>query len=141
MPRAYIPFEVRRAVIERARERCEYCQSRADFTTETFAIEHVIPLSRDGTDNIANLALACSGCNSRKYNKTKAHDLMSNRMVSLFNPRTQLWSEHFGWDRTYKQMIGLTDIGRATIHALQMNRQSVQNIRKAMLLLGIHPPD
>jgi hypothetical protein len=140
MPRAYIPVEVRRMVIERAQERCEYCQSRADFTTETFAIEHVVPLSRGGTDDIDNLALACSGCNSRKYNKTEVYDLISNQMVRLFNPRLQLWNKHFVWGESYTQLVGVTDIGRATVDALQMNRPSVQNIRKAMLLMGIHPP-
>lgn len=56
MPRSYIPVDVKRTVIMRAKERCEYCQSRADYTTETFAVEHIIPLSHGGTDELANLA-------------------------------------------------------------------------------------
>ena len=32
----------------------------------TFEVEHVIPLSQQGTDDKANLALACRSCNLRK---------------------------------------------------------------------------
>ncbi len=140
MPRAYIPISVRRTVIERAHERCEYCQARADFATETFAVEHILPLSRGGTDDLDNLALACSGCNSRKYNKVEAIDPTSGDTVRLFHPRTQVWTAHFRWNEDYTQVIGVTDIGRATVAALQMNRTNVINVRNAMFLMGIHPP-
>ena len=101
MPRAYIPVAIRRSVVERAHERCEYCQARADFATETFAVEHIVPLSRGGTDDLDNLALACSGCNSRKYNKVEATDPTGGDTVPLFNPRLQVWTEHFGWHENY----------------------------------------
>jgi len=140
MPRAYIPIAIRSVVIKRASERCEYCQARADFATETFAVEHILPLSRDGTDDLENLALACSGCNSRKYNKIEFPDPMTGSLASLFNPRMQLWADHFGWNEDYTQIIGLTDVGRATVMALQMNRPNVINVRRAMFLLGVHPP-
>ncbi len=139
MPRAYISVATRRSVIERAHDRCEYCQARADFATETFAVEHILPISRGGTDDLENLALACSGCNSRKYNKVEAYDPLSGEMVSLFHPRIQVWTEHFGWNEDYTQVVGLTDIGRATVAVLQMNRPNVVNIRSAMFLMGVHP--
>ncbi|HRW06739.1 MAG TPA: HNH endonuclease signature motif containing protein [Caldilineaceae bacterium] len=105
MPRAYIPVAIRRSVIERAYERCEYCQARADFATETFAVEHIVPVSRGGTDDLENLALACSGCNSRKYNKVEATDPTSGDTVPLFNPRSQVWAEHFRWNEDYTQIL------------------------------------
>jgi hypothetical protein len=37
-------------------------------------------------------------------------------------------------------MIGLTDIGRATIAELQINRSGLVNLRQAFYLLGKHPP-
>lgn len=140
MPRVRISVEKKRSVVERAQKRCEYCQCRSDHATETFAIEHVIPVSRGGNDEVTNLALACSGCNSRKYNKLEAVDPASGELVPLFNPRFQRWEEHFAWSKDYTQIIGLTATGRATIVALQMNRQNVINIRKAMSIMGVHPP-
>lgn len=41
--------------------RCVYCGSEEDLT-----IEHLIPLSKGGTNWPANLAPACKSCNSRK---------------------------------------------------------------------------
>jgi HNH endonuclease len=140
MPRIHISAEKKRLVIERAEERCEYCQCRSDFATETFAIEHVIPLSRGGNDEVSNLALACSGCNGRKYNKLEIVDPANGEMVPLFNPRLQRWEEHFAWSKDYTQIIGLTATGRAMTATLQMNRQNVINIRKAMFVMGVHPP-
>lgn len=140
MPRVRIPKEKRRLVIERAQERCEYCQCRSDYATETFAIEHVIPVSRGGNDDLRNLALACSSCNGRKYNKLEVIDPASGEMVPLFNPRLQRWGEHFAWSKDYTQVIGLTATGRATAAALQMNQQNMINLRKAMFIIGVHPP-
>jgi len=36
MPRAYLSVDTQRAVLERAHNLCEYCQSPADYATETF---------------------------------------------------------------------------------------------------------
>jgi 5-methylcytosine-specific restriction endonuclease McrA len=140
MPKARVTSAKRRLVIDRAQDRCEYCQCRSDYATETYAADHVIPVSRGGSDEVNNLALACSGCNGRKYNKQEVVDPATGEMVPLFNPRLQRWEDHFAWSKDYTQIIGLTAIGRATTAALQMNRQSVVNIRKAMFVMGLHPP-
>lgn len=34
----------------------------------------------------------------------------------------------------------LTEIGRVTIAALQLNRQGLVNIRRVLILVGAHPP-
>jgi 5-methylcytosine-specific restriction endonuclease McrA len=61
MPRVYIAAETQRTVIERAYNCCEYCQSRADYATASFAVEHIVPISRGGPSDLSNLALSCSG--------------------------------------------------------------------------------
>lgn len=43
--------------------RCLYCD--ADCSSE-FHVDHIVPLSREGTNEIANLAIACPSCNLRK---------------------------------------------------------------------------
>lgn len=44
---------------------CVYCG-----TTERLTIDHMIPLSRGGTDDIENIVPACRSCNSKKHDKT-----------------------------------------------------------------------
>lgn len=141
MPESSISAATRRAVITRARGLCEYCQSRADHSTGYFAVEHIFPVSRGGPNDLDNLALACAGCNGHKYDKIEALDPVSKNVVSLFHPRRQEWNEHFEWSEDFTRVLGITPTGRATINALQMNRPGLVNLRRALYLLGKHPPD
>jgi hypothetical protein len=34
----------------------------------------------------------------------------------------------------------VTEIGRTTVEALQLNREGLVNIRRALILVGAHPP-
>ena len=49
----------RKAVAERALYCCEYCQSQLKFSADSFSVEHIVPQSRGGSDDVSNLALAC----------------------------------------------------------------------------------
>jgi len=57
----------------------------------------------------------------------------------LFNPRTQVWSEHFRWEG--ERVVALTATGRATIDALRMNRPMMIAIREEEALCGRPPPE
>ena len=140
MARAYLTVQDRDFIVTRARGRCEYCLCLSTYNTDPFHIEHIIPVNHSGTDDLSNLAFSCGGCNGHKYNKTEAIDLADGKLVPLFHPRRQSWAEHFGWDETYLQIVGLTATGRATIVALQMNRPGVINLRSLFILAGKHPP-
>lgn len=140
MPSVYIPVRIQRTVIERAGGRCEYCQSLASYATETFAIEHTIPVSLGGSNQPENLAYACSGCNGRKYNRLEASDPADGQFVPLFNPRQQEWQTHFAWSDDYCYIFGLTPTDRATVNALELNRQGVVNMREVLYPIGKHPP-
>jgi hypothetical protein len=141
MPRPYLPVRKRRTVIARANGYCEYCQSRADYATETFAVEHIIPISLGGTDDLENLALSCSGCNNYKHDKIEAIDPVDGVLTPLFDPRRQRWRDHFTWSDDYCRIVGLTAIGRTTIATLQMNRLGLVNLRYALYLIRKHPPE
>jgi len=140
MPRPYIAVELKHLVIERAQGRCEYCQCRADYATETFPIEHVVPISRGGKTESESLALSCSSCNGHKYNAVEAIDPISDSLIPLYNPRQHEWTKHFGWNEGYSRIIGITPIGRATVVRLQMNHLGSVNLRKALYFVGKHPP-
>ena len=140
MPRSYILIEDRRIVIERAEGRCEYCQCWATYATQSFDVDHIIPISRNGLSSIDNLAYACSGCNRYKFNHLAGFDPVEGIEVPLFHPRQMRWSEHFGWNEDYTLLIGLTPTWRATIDMLHLNREGVVNLRKLLRLAGKHPP-
>ena len=140
MTRKRVAAQARAAIIERARGCCEYCQSPAAFATQSFAIEHISPISRGGRTTLDNLAHACPGCNGHKYNKTEAQDPLDNKTATLFNPRQQEWGEHFRWSEDFTRVVGVTPTGRATVHALNINRPGIVNLRGALFVLGRHPP-
>lgn len=61
--------------------------SQEQFSSSPFSIEHIIPISKKGSNKLSNLALSCQGCNNFKYNKMAGLDLESNKEVKLFHPR------------------------------------------------------
>ena len=140
MARRYVTAQERQVIVERAKGRCEYCQSRADFATQSFSVEHIMPVSKDGETDLENLALACPGCNGYKYNKTECPDPVDGKMVPLYNPRTQYWQDHFAWNDDFTRIVALTATGRATIQALKLNRLGLVNMRNALFAIGEHPP-
>ncbi len=141
MSRRYITATEESQIIERANRLCEYCRCSMDYSAQPFVIDHIVPIAQGGTTTMENLAFACGGCNGHKYTKTQATDPVSRELVSLYNPRTQKWLDNFVWSDDFLQVVGLTAIGRATINALQMNRFGVVNMRKLLLMAGLHPPN
>jgi 5-methylcytosine-specific restriction endonuclease McrA len=57
----------RELVRKRAKYLCEYCHSPERISTTRFTLDHVIPKSLGGADDINNLALACRRCNERRF--------------------------------------------------------------------------
>jgi hypothetical protein len=83
----------------------------------------------------------CVFCNRQKSNRTQGTDAESGEQVALFNPRQEPWSVHFAWSANRLYIIGQTPIGRATVAALNMNRERVIPIRMADVVIDRHPPE
>jgi hypothetical protein len=96
---------MRRIVAARARGYCEYCRCSEQFATESFTVEHIKPRQAGGETVLENLAWSCFGCNAHKHAKTQAIDLETGEKIALYNPRLQVWSEHFGWSDDFTQVI------------------------------------
>ena len=111
-----------------------------DFATQSFSVEHIIPVSLNGKTELGNLALACPGCNAHKYKKIRSPDPADGKVVPLYNPRTQQWQEHFRWNHDFSRIVRLTAVGRATVQALKLNRPGLIKIRNALFIIGWHPP-
>jgi hypothetical protein len=135
-----LPPALREAVLRRARGLCEYCHSQASLTGHEFTIDHIFPGSRGGLDDLENLCCCCSECNSHKQVRTEATDPRTGRVVSLFNPRSDRWDEHFRWSSTSTRIVGRTPVGRATVDALQLNRRVLVQARRVWAQYGLHPP-
>ena len=101
--------ESRRFVRTRANHRCEYCGIHQR-------------LYRDFAFHITSSIL--SGL-----------DPESGELTRLFHPRTDHWSDHFEMAAN-GQLIGLTDVGRTTVHVLNMNSEIRTRIRQEMATLG-----
>ena len=60
----------RAAFIEQHGRRCHYCRLRGDARTgpdgRAWHIDHIVPVSAGGTNELSNLALACARCNVAK---------------------------------------------------------------------------
>ena len=59
-------------------------------------------------------------------------------MSPLFNPRSEIWSQHFRYDGPL--LVGLTPIGRATIDVLSMNDGFALAARQALIDEGSFRP-
>jgi hypothetical protein len=142
MSRIYIPIEVERRVRTAARNRCGYCLSPQHLVMARLEIEHIIPISKGGSNDESNLWLACPLCNRYKSNKTTETDPETGETVRLFNPRTQEWFEHFQWTEDGVRIVGRTPTGRATVAALHLSDDpDALVVRSYWVLAGWHPPD
>ncbi len=67
-------------------------------------------------------------------------DPESGESAPLFDPRQDRWAQHFRWASDRIRLVGVTPTGRATVEALQMNRERTLQVREADLAIGRHPP-
>ncbi len=141
MPRSSIPADIVKRVRQSAKNRCGYCLSPQQLVMARLEIEHIIPLSKGGTDDESNLWLACPICNRYKSDKITGIDPVTGENFSLFNPRTQNWFEHFRWSEDGLSIIGQTPTGRVTVLALHLSDDpDVLVVRQHWVVAGWHPP-
>jgi hypothetical protein len=59
----------------------------------------------------------------------------------LFHPQNDQWLVHFDWSVNGTFIVGLTDVGKATIELLRMNRPQLIEVRSLWAMVGKHPPN
>ncbi len=133
-----VTARLRRLVVDRAGNRCEYCGLSQEGQEAAFHTDHVVPRASGGLTVAENLALACVSYSLRKEARRSALDPQTYRGTALFHPRRQRRADHSRWDGV--SIVGLTPTGRATIGALQMNRPMILSIRQEESARGRHPP-
>jgi hypothetical protein len=133
----YISVELRRSIIERAGNCCEYCKRSQSDHLFTYHVEHIIAEKHGGNSEFENLALSCPECNIFKGSDVASYD--NGVLVALYHPRQQQWNEHFKLNGAIVE--GITPEGRVTTQLLQMNRIQAIEEREMFIRLGTYPCD
>jgi hypothetical protein len=118
-----IPDDVRQMVAERAGYRCKYCLIPESQAFIPHQIDHVIAQKHRGKSTLDNLAYSCALCNKRKGSDVASFDEETEQVVPLYNPRRDVWAEHFRLDGIMIEPVSPT--GRVTVLLLQLNRPSL----------------
>jgi hypothetical protein len=126
----YIPAGLRRLVIERANGQCEYCRLPAAVSFYPYEVDHIIAEKHDGATEAGNLAYTCARCNRSRGTDLGSFDPQTREFTFLFNPRMQVWEEHFVVQE--ELIVGITAVGRTTAKLLQMNTEERLAERRGM---------
>ncbi len=81
---------------------------------------------------MGNLALACAVCNRFKGANLAGYDLATGDLTPLFNPRTQIWTEHFQIEED-GEIIPLTPEARVTARILRFNDEARIEERRELI--------
>ncbi len=122
----------------RAHNRCEYCGIPFPDYRLPFQIDHIIARQHGGSSETDNLAFCCLHCNRHKGPNIAGRDTETGDLVRLFHPRTDVWHEHFQFAGAV--VVGLTAIGRVTVHVLAMNEPEFLAVRQALIREGVWQP-
>jgi hypothetical protein len=129
-----VPERLRREVRERAVHRCEYCSLPESPIWQPFEAEHIIAEQHDGTTTLGNLAWACLQCNKYKGTNLTTFDPETGELTRLFDPRQQVWEEHF--EIKDGEILGITAVGRATAKLLKFNMSQRVELRRELIEAG-----
>lgn len=109
----------RRLVAKRANYACEYCLAEDADSFLGFEVDHIISRKHLGSNHETNLAYACPDCNRNKGSDIASIDWEKQEVVRFYNPRTDIWSEHFRLAGGFIEP--LTAIGKVTVAILRFN--------------------
>ena len=128
---------LRAEVAHRADRRCEYCLIHEDDTFFGCEIDHIVSMKHSGPTLAMNLAYACSFCNRNKGSDIASVSGVAGELVRFFNPRIDLWSEHFRLEGSLIEP--LTSIGEATARILKFNESERVLERETLIAIGRYP--
>jgi hypothetical protein len=104
------------------------------FHPSRFPLDHIVARQHGGKTVTENLALACLHCNSHKGPNLAGLDPVSGQLSRLFDPRQQIWRDHFEWRGA--QVVGLTTEGRVTVAVLYINDPDYVALRASLMAEG-----
>ncbi|MGI4790662.1 MAG: HNH endonuclease [Janthinobacterium lividum] len=136
----YISAALRRLVIARADNLCEYCLLHEDDTFFGCEVDHIISEKHGGPTTEANLAYACFVCNRNKGSDIGSLMPSSGELVRFYHPRLDRWQDHFHLGGSEEIIIvPVSDIGRVTARIFGFNREERLLERQALQAAGRYP--
>ena len=95
-------------------------------------------MKHGGKTSPENLALACFDCNRFKGSDIASLDPATGKLVALFNPRKQQWTDHF--ELLEGVIVPLTPVGRVTEKLLRLNLPARVEVRQRLAAITDYPP-
>lgn len=132
----YISKKTRRFVERRANFRCEYCLLPQLNFYYKHQSDHIRPKQHGGNSSPDNLAFACVLCNRYKGANIGSFDPETNLFAFFFNPRKQIWSEHFALEGAL--IRPLTAEGRVTVTIFRLNDEERIIERERLIVRGLY---
>lgn len=134
---SYVNKELRDLVASRANHVCEYCLIHEEDTFFLCHVDHIISIKHGGQSSENNLAYACAVCNRKKGSDVGSILLPSRKFVRFYNPRIDLWIDHFKLEDHL--IVSLTDIGEVTVKIFEFNNEDRLIERQALISVGRYP--
>jgi hypothetical protein len=134
---SYINAALRRLVATRAEYLCEYCLIHEEDAFFGCEVDHIISEKHGGQTEADNLAYACAFCNRSKGSDVGSIVRQTGAFVRFFNPRTDLWADHFALDGV--TIMTLSDMGEVTAQILDFNNGERLLERQTLQTLGRYP--
>lgn len=131
-----ISASLREQVAARAMYRCEYCLLPQSIALHKHEPDHIIPVQHGGASDVENLALACLRCNRYKGPNVGSFDPETAILTPFFNPRKQVWNEHFAF--VGAEIQPKTAEARVTVKILRFNDPERVAERQRLLQLGLY---
>lgn len=125
---------------QRAASLCEYCHTDEHWQLIPFTVDHVLPAALGGGDTADNFALARFHRNRYKSGRQSAFGPETQYEVPLFNPRRMAWAGQFIWSADGLRILPRSEIGRAAVELLNLNRERILRIRQDDVAANRRPP-
>lgn len=134
----YISDNLRSLVAERAHHICEYCLIHEEDTNYGCQVDHIISIKHGGSSNLNNLAYACVFCNRNKGSDIGSIIDPQQDFIRFYNPRTDIWTEHFRLEGV--KIKPISDIWKVTAFILNFNNVERIIEREALVAAKRYPP-
>jgi hypothetical protein len=104
-----------------------------------YHVDHIISVKHGGATSEENLAYTCIFCNLQKGTDLGSINWGTGELIRFFNPRRDLWTEHFRLDDATIQP--LTDIGEVTVRIFEFNNSDRIRERQLLIEANRYPPE